>query len=110
MRNSRDAVSAWQTLTACQRRQGGPMPIKPELKTLIAGLAVIGTLYCSANSLRAAAPASASSPNGDQLYRHFCAQCHSQSRVLRAPQLKVLQRMEPQDILDALEVGNMRFQ
>src|SRR5205085_3562834 len=33
-----------------------------------------------------------------------------QSRVLRAPQLKVLQRMEPQDILDALEVGNMRFQ
>jgi polyvinyl alcohol dehydrogenase (cytochrome) len=86
------------------------MPIKPELKTLIAGLAVIGTLCCSANSLRAAAPASASSPNGDQLYRHFCAQCHSQSRVLRAPQLKVLQRMEPQDILDALEVGNMRFQ
>jgi polyvinyl alcohol dehydrogenase (cytochrome) len=86
------------------------MSIKPGLRTFIAGLAVLCSLCGSLTTLLAAPPVSAPAANGEQLYRHYCAECHSQSRVLRAPQLKILQRMEPQDVLDALEVGKMRFQ
>ena len=59
---------------------------------------------------RAATPSAASAINGEQLYRHYCAQCHSKSRALRAPRLEVLRRMQPQDVLDSLEVGTMRFE
>jgi polyvinyl alcohol dehydrogenase (cytochrome) len=59
---------------------------------------------------KAATPPGSPSLDGQQLYRRYCAQCHSKSRALRAPQLSVLQRMQPQDVLDSLEVGTMRFE
>jgi len=75
----------------------------------MAGLALLAGWGLSLTSAFTAAPPTAQL-NGEQLYRQYCAQCHSKSRALRAPQLNVLRRMEPQDVLDALEVGKMRFQ
>jgi polyvinyl alcohol dehydrogenase (cytochrome) len=59
---------------------------------------------------QAASPAGNTPLDGEQLYRRHCAQCHSKSRALRAPQFNILQRMQPRDVLDALEVGTMRFE
>jgi polyvinyl alcohol dehydrogenase (cytochrome) len=73
-------------------------------------LGIIIALGMSLIRANAAAPLGSTSPDGAQLYRRYCAQCHSKSRAIRAPQLKVLQRMQPQDVLDALEVGTMRFE
>jgi polyvinyl alcohol dehydrogenase (cytochrome) len=73
-----------------------------------ASLAVIIISGWSVISAHAASARSA--PDGEQLYRHYCAQCHSKSRALRTPRLEVLQRMQPQDVLDSLEVGSMRFE
>ncbi|MBV8771058.1 MAG: cytochrome c, partial [Deltaproteobacteria bacterium] len=56
------------------------------------------------------APLRAAPPDGEQLYGQYCAQCHSKSRALRAPHFNVLRRMQPQDVLDSLEFGTMRFE
>jgi polyvinyl alcohol dehydrogenase (cytochrome) len=61
-------------------------------------------------SASAAAPAGGTPMDGARLYRRYCAQCHSKSRALRAPQLSVLSRMQPRDVLDSLESGTMRFE
>ena len=85
----------------------------PEQKrclNLSARLAIFIVLGLTLGSVRAAPPPNSSQPDGEQLYRRYCAQCHSKSRALRAPQLNVLKRMQPQDVLDALEVGTMRFE
>jgi polyvinyl alcohol dehydrogenase (cytochrome) len=58
----------------------------------------------------AVAPGRAAPSKGEQLYRKYCSQCHSKSRVLRAPNFSVLRRMQPQDVLDSLEFGTMRFE
>src|SRR5262245_9732518 len=78
--------------------------------TLMAGLAICFVAAVSLTLAEVTRSADNSPLNGEQLYRHYCAQCHSKSRSLRAPQLSVLQRMQPQDVLDALEVGTMRFE
>jgi len=77
---------------------------------LLAGLAISIIVLLNLGLARAAAPAGGTSLDGEQLYRRYCAQCHSKSRALRAPQLSVLQRMQPRDVLDSLEVGTMRFE
>jgi len=77
---------------------------------LVAVLGMVIALSMSLALARAAAPPGSEPLNGEQLYRRYCAQCHSKSRALRVPQLDVLRRMQPQGVLDALEVGTMRFQ
>jgi polyvinyl alcohol dehydrogenase (cytochrome) len=47
--------------------------------------------------------------NGEKLYKQHCAQCHTSSKPTRAPQLSALKLMGPQDIVDALEIGTMKF-
>jgi polyvinyl alcohol dehydrogenase (cytochrome) len=66
----------------------------------------VAALVC----IRAATAGDATPITGEQLYRQYCSQCHSKSRALRAPNLVVLRRMQPQDVLDALEFGTMRFE
>lgn len=72
------------------------------------GMLVLGTLGLV--WVDAAAPLGAALPDGEHLYRQYCAQCHSKSRALRAPHFNVLRRMQPQDVLDSLEFGTMRFE
>ncbi len=81
-------------------------PVARRRATLFA-VFVLGIAGLRLGSAQAAEP---SAINGEQLYRHYCAQCHSKSRALRAPRLEVLRRMQPQDVLDSLEVGTMRFE
>src|SRR5262249_46139665 len=57
----------------------------------------------------AAAPRAGAQLNGEQLYQQHCAQCHTSSRAIRAPQLTALRIMGPQDVLDTLELGTMKF-
>lgn len=86
---------------------------RPARQTWCAIMPVLVMLIASALNLalaEAAAPVSNAPPDGEHLYRQYCAQCHSKSRALRAPQLNVLRRMQPQDVLDTLEVGAMRFE
>jgi polyvinyl alcohol dehydrogenase (cytochrome) len=75
-----------------------------------AGLVIAIFFALSVTRVSAAAPPDQTPVDGKRLYREYCAQCHSKSRALRAPQLSVLQRMEPQNVLDALEFGSMRFE
>ena len=77
---------------------------------LATGLATLIVLWLGPASALAAAPSSTAPLDGEQLYRRYCAQCHSKSRALRVPQFNILRRMQPQGVLDALEVGSMRFQ
>lgn len=57
-----------------------------------------------------AAPLSMKAPlNGEKLYQQHCAQCHSSEKPNRAPRLEALKLMRPQDVVDALEVGSMKF-
>ena len=74
------------------------------------GLATLIVLGLSLAFARAALTSSSAPLDGEQLYRRYCAQCHSKSRALRVPQFNILRRMQPQGVLDALEVGSMRFQ
>src|SRR5262245_59213222 len=46
--------------------------------------------------------------NGEKVYEQRCAACHS-GNVPRAPQLNVLKQKDPEDILDALLTGVMKF-
>ena len=77
---------------------------------VLAALGMFIVLGLSLTPLAGATPPAGAPPGGEQLYRQYCAQCHSKSRALRTPQLSVLQRMQPQDVLDALEFGTMRFE
>jgi polyvinyl alcohol dehydrogenase (cytochrome) len=77
---------------------------------LLACLAILITVELNLVLRNAAASGGATSADGERLYRRHCAQCHSKSRVLRTPQLSVLRRMQPQDVLDSLEFGTMRFE
>jgi polyvinyl alcohol dehydrogenase (cytochrome) len=57
-----------------------------------------------------AAPLSMGAPlNGEKLYQQHCAQCHSSDKPTRAPRLDALKLMGPQDVVDALELGSMKF-
>jgi polyvinyl alcohol dehydrogenase (cytochrome) len=47
--------------------------------------------------------------DGEKLYKQHCAQCHSGAQATRAPRLEALRLMGPQDVLDVLEVGTMKF-
>jgi len=59
-------------------------------------------------SVRAAPPPGAPHRSGEQLYKEYCAQCHSSGRA-RVPQLNILRPMGPRAVLEALEFGPMRF-
>jgi len=71
-------------------------------------IAVMAFNVCRPGYLDAAASTTAA-PNGEQLYTQACAKCHSNPKVVRAPQLTVLRTLDAQQVLDALEVGAMRF-
>ena len=47
--------------------------------------------------------------DGEALYKQHCAQCHGGAQATRAPRLEALRLMGPQDILDVLETGTMKF-
>ena len=47
--------------------------------------------------------------NGEKLYTQHCAQCHSSEKPTRAPRLDAMKLMEAQDVVDALEIGSMKF-
>ncbi len=57
----------------------------------------------------AVGPLSGAALNGEKLYTQHCVQCHTSNKPTRAPQLSALKLMGPQDIVDALEIGNMKF-
>ena len=69
----------------------------------------IGTLILGVPRVNAAPAAAESALNGEQLYQRTCAGCHSSAKAIRAPQLSALRSMDAQQVLDALEVGPMRF-
>lgn len=74
--------------------------------TLSASLLFLGLT----TALGWAAPLTMGAPlNGEKLYQQHCAQCHSSEKPTRAPRLDALKLMGPQDVLDALELGSMKF-
>jgi len=83
---------------------------RSQCANLIAALAILIVSGLSLALAQAATPPGIVPLDGGQLYRRYCAQCHTKSRALRVPQLSVLRQMQPQGVLDALEVGTMRFQ
>ncbi|HKV56055.1 MAG TPA: PQQ-binding-like beta-propeller repeat protein [Candidatus Binataceae bacterium] len=76
--------------------------------TRIAGLAIflLGSIGAFPAS---AAPPRPQRPDGQRLYNQYCAKCHSSSHAIRAPQLNALRSMRPQDVLDTLDFGPMKF-
>ncbi len=76
--------------------------------TLAMAMAVIALSLTWSRYLDAA-ESGGSAPNGAKLYGEFCARCHSNPKVVRAPQIAVLRTLDAQQVLDALEVGAMRF-
>src|SRR5260370_30437941 len=75
---------------------------------LIAVVAMVALIQGHA-AIAGAANGSGSEPNGEQLYKQVCARCHSNGKVVRAPQLTVLRTMDSHQGLDALELGGMKF-
>ncbi len=76
------------------------------LTTLSASLVLFGLT----TALSWAAPLTMGATlNGEKLYQQHCAQCHSTEKPTRAPRLDALKLMGPQDVLDALELGSMKF-
>ena len=71
-----------------------------------------GALFFAALSLgspRAWAVGPAAKPDGEKLYKQYCAQCH-EGQVTRAPHRDVLAKLPANMVLHSLEVGKMRMQ
>ena len=73
------------------------------------GLVAVFLSLASAASAWAVAPGAEAQLDGEKLYNQHCAQCHSSEKASRAPRLNALKLMEPQDVVDALEIGSMKF-
>lgn len=78
-------------------------------KSQAVGLAAALLSLASASSAWAIAPGAGAQLDGEKLYNQHCAQCHSSEKPSRAPRLNALKLMEPQDVVDALEIGSMKF-
>src|ERR1700730_6676712 len=76
---------------------------------LVAAVALLIIFQLRVAPVRPAPPPGEPNRSGEQLYTQYCAKCHSNAHAVRVPQLSVLRAMGPAAVLDALEVGPMRF-
>jgi polyvinyl alcohol dehydrogenase (cytochrome) len=76
-----------------------------EMKGALGGLVLLLTVTTAATA-SAQAPAPAAAPDGAELYKRACAQCHD-AGVGRAPNRDQFRTMLPDRVLSAMETGSM---